>query len=135
MVTDQVTLTVKKKLKTLEQTWHTYAGGILFREAVDYSLGCIKNYKLQYLLSDTTNAKPLNESDLEYCNHVLKEMQRQGLRQFITVKPVFPITNYTLLQIKRQVSDVLPVRVFETRQDAILTIQQELLNDTQLSLF
>ena len=135
MVTDQVSLTVTKKLKTLEQQWHAFVGGHQLREVTNFSLECIKNYGLEYLLADTTHAKPLTASDLNHCTASLKEMNKVGLKHFFAVKPIFPFTQYTLLQLQRSMNGMLPVRVFETRQDAIITIQHEILNNNQLSLF
>lgn len=135
MVTDQVTLTVNKKLKMLEQQWHSFAYGKLLREATDYSTHCITHYRLNYLLADTSNAKPLTQIDRGYYVGGLKKMQLAGLKQFIAIKPTLPHTIHTLLCIQRELENILPVRVFETRQDAIITIQRELLDNNQLSLF
>jgi len=135
MVTDQVTLTVKKKLKTLEQQWHTFTHGAHFRNVVNQTESYLKNYHLNYLLADTTQAKPLTDADRDYYIASLKKMQRCGLKQFFAVKPDYPFTHYTLVCIQRQLKNTLPVRVFETRQDAIITLQNLNLLDNQLSLF
>ncbi len=123
MSTEIVTLTVKKNLNTLEQQWHAFAYGSQFRETVNQSYDYLKQHQLKYLLADTTHAKPLTDTDRDYYVNSIKKMHKAGLKQFIAIKPEYPFTHYTLLCVQRQLEKTLPVRIFESREAAIITLQ------------
>jgi|SRR5690349_20370052 len=84
----------------------------------------IKNYPKLHLLTDSSNAGPVLDEDVEHFRRdVLPEIERLGIRHLAIV---LPKSKYTILAIKEMTehTHTINVRYFETIQEAKIWLKK-----------
>ena len=84
----------------------------------------IKNYPKFHMLTDSRNAGPVLDEDVEHFkSHVLQELEKAGVRYLAIV---IPRSKFTILTIKEMTENtrVLTVRYFESLREAKLWLRK-----------
>ena len=84
----------------------------------------IKNYPKLHMLTDSRNAGPVLDEDVEHFkSHVLQELEKAGVRYLAIV---IPRSKFTILTIKEMTENtrVLTVRYFESLREAKLWLRK-----------
>ena len=84
----------------------------------------IKNYPKLHMLTDSRNAGPVLDEDVEHFKTIiLPEMEKAGIRHLAIVMPSGKFTQYTIREMTEK-TRVLTVRYFESMREARLWLRK-----------
>lgn len=111
--------------RCLVQTWIGYITSEEFRDGQRKSLEIFEENKCQYFISDTTNACPLTEEDLDWVTaNITPKLMEAGLKALDFVVPSNVYTKITLemLEEKDQAVNMIDMNFFGTLESALNSI-------------
>lgn len=93
---ENAVLTYNPETFELLQSWKGYVPTELFRQVIDATVAQVRQQKVLFLISDTSEQKVVSSSDAEYAASVMSGMIDNGLKAMAFVIPENVFTKFSL---------------------------------------
>jgi hypothetical protein len=93
---ENAVLTYNSETFELLQSWKGYVPTELFRQVIDATVAQVRQHKVLFLISDTSEQKVVSSSDAEYAASVMSGMIDNGLKAMAFVIPKNVFTKFSL---------------------------------------
>lgn len=93
---ENAVLTYNPDTFELLQSWKGYVPTELFRQVIDATVWHVRQHKVLFLISDTSEQKVVSSSDAEYAASVMGGMIKDGLKAMAFVIPQNVFTKFSL---------------------------------------
>lgn len=93
---ENAVLTYNPETFELLQSWKGYVPTELFRQVIDATVAHVRQHKVLFLISDTSEQKVVSSSDAEYAASVMSVMTDNGLKAMAFVIPENVFTKFSL---------------------------------------
>lgn len=104
--------------KVLTQDWKGYATSAQFREGIDKTVDYVNSGAVAYIISNTSNQRPVGPEDSKYAASVMPKLFASGVKAMAFVIPQNVITKLALSSFAREQGMPPNVRYFDNLAEA-----------------
>lgn len=116
--TEGITIAYDPDIRQLVQTWVGFNPSEEFRKAIDFSVGFVKQGRVDSLISDTTEQNVLSPADGQYAASTMPLLAEGGLKVMAFIMPQKVLTKMSVTRFSKSNESPVAIGHFQSMEEA-----------------